>query len=94
MSNAFYNYVRGRSDIVPAGYTQAGMRAYRYLVYLGVSQMVEAHFPDLRSQLGEPEWRLLIAAFVRQSTWTSPYYGDLHHDFIAFLERESTNLSA
>ncbi|MDR3065539.1 MULTISPECIES: putative DNA-binding domain-containing protein [Comamonas] len=94
MSDAFYDYVRGRSEMVPAGYTQVGMRAYRHLVYLGASQMVEAHFPALRAQLGEPAWRLLIEAFVRQSAWTSPYYGDLHHDFIAFLERESTGLSA
>ena len=48
MSNAFYDYVRGRSETVPAGYTLAGLRAYRYLVYLGASQMVEANFPSLR----------------------------------------------
>lgn len=94
MSSAFYDYVRGRSETFPEGYTLAGMRAYRYLVYLGASQMVEAHFPDLRAQLEESAWRLLIEGFVRQSAWTSPYYGDLHHDFIAFLARESTDLPA
>ena len=29
MSDAFYDYVRGRSETVPAGYTLSGMRAYR-----------------------------------------------------------------
>lgn len=94
MSHAFYDYVRGRSETVPAGYALAGMRAYRHLVYLGASQMVEANFPTLRAQLGEPAWRLLIEGFVRQSAWTSPYYGDLHHDFMAYLLRESTDTHA
>ena len=70
MSDGFYDYVRGRSDRVPTGYKEAGMRAYRYLVYLGASQMVEAHFPAVRAQLGEEAWRTLIEAFVRQSEWT------------------------
>ncbi len=74
--------------------TLSGMRAYRYLVYLGASQMVEANFPMLRTQLGEQEWRLLIEGFVRQSVWTSPYYGDLHHDFMAYLLRESAEIHA
>ncbi|MFC4621816.1 putative DNA-binding domain-containing protein [Comamonas nitrativorans] len=94
MSNSFYDYVRGRSEAVPAGYTLSGMRAYRYLVYLGASQMVEANFPMLRTQLGEQEWRLLIEGFVRQSVWTSPYYGDLPHDFMAYLLRESAEIHA
>jgi hypothetical protein len=94
MSNPFYDYVRGRSETIPAGYALEGMRAYRYLVYLGASQMVEAHFPALRTQLEEQAWRLLIEGFVRQSAWTSPYYGDLHHDFMAYLVRESTDTHA
>lgn len=53
MSAAFFDYVRGRSDAVPPGYAEAGLRAYRHLVYLGASQMVQAHFPELRAQLGE-----------------------------------------
>ncbi len=87
MSEAFFDYVRGRSDEVPAGYAEAGMRAYRYLVYLGASQMIEGHFPALRGQLGEDAWRELIAAFVRQSAWESNYYGDLKDEFLAYLAR-------
>jgi len=81
--------VRGRSDDVPAGYTAAGLRVYRHLVYLGASQMIEAHFPAVREQLGDDAWRTLIEAFIRQSEWTSPYYGDLKDDFLAYLARES-----
>ena len=89
MSAAFYDFVRGRSDDVPAGYTAAGLRVYRHLVYLGASQMIEAHFPAVREQLGEDAWRTLIEAFIRQSEWSSPYYGDLKDDFLAYLARES-----
>ena len=89
MSAAFYDFVRGRSDDVPAGYTAAGLRVYRHLVYLGASQMIEAHFPAVREQLGDDAWRTLIEAFIRQSEWTSPYYGDPKDDFLAYLARES-----
>ncbi len=86
---AFHDYVRGLSDTVPAGYTEAGMRVYRHLVRLGVTQLIEAHHPDLRTQLGDEAWDELITAFVRQSAWTSHHYGDLHDEFLAFLARES-----
>ena len=89
MSAAFFDYVRGRSDVVPPGYTEAGLRAYRYLVYLGASQMVQASFPDLRDQLGEDAWRTLIEGFVRQSAWRSHFYGDLRHEFIDYLAQAS-----
>ena len=89
MSAAFYDFVRGRSDDVPAGYTAAGLRVYRHLVYLGASQMIEAHFLAVREQLGDDAWRTLIEAFIRQSEWSSPYYGDLKDDFLAYLARES-----
>ena len=89
MSAAFYDFVRGRSDDVPSGYTAAGLRVYRHLVYLGASQMIEAHFPAVREQLGDDAWRTLIEAFIRQSEWSSPYYGDLKDDFLAYLARES-----
>lgn len=89
MSAAFFDYVRGRSDVVPPGYTAAGLRAYRYLVYLGASQMVQAGFPELRAQLGEDAWRTLIEGFVRQSAWHSHFYGDLHHEFLDYVAREA-----
>ena len=89
MSAAFFDYVRGCSDHVPPGYSEAGMRAYRHLVYLGAAQMVASCFPDLRQQLGEAAWRTLIEGFVRQSRWESPYYGDLQDEFVQFLALES-----
>lgn len=89
MSAPFYDYVRGLTDQVPLGYSDNGMRAYRHLVFLGASQMVEAHFPELREQLGDEAWRELIAAFVRQSHWSSPYYGDMKDAFLEFIAHES-----
>lgn len=87
--SAFYDYVRGRSDVVPPGYSEAGMRVYRHLVYLGAAQLIEAQFPQLKQELDEDAWRTLMEGFVRQSNWTSHYYGDLKDEFLAFLARES-----
>lgn len=84
----FFAYVRGTSDQLPAGHTEAGMRLYRHLVRLGVRQQLEAHFPELPDRLGETQWHTLVSAFVAQSAWTSPYIGDLTDEFLAYLERE------
>ena len=86
--SAFHDYVRGRSDTLPEGYAEPGMRLYRHLVYLGVGQMLDAHFPEVRAALGEEDWRALLQAFIRESRWDSPFYGDLKDDFVAFLQRQ------
>lgn len=87
MSAAFYDYVRGRTDAIPPGYSEAGMRVYRHLVHLGASQVVDASFPALRPQLGEAAWHALIQDFVRLSTWTSHHCGDMDHAFLQYLEQ-------
>ena len=87
MPATFFEHVRGLSDEVPPGYDLRGLNVYRHLVQLGASQMVEACFPSLRGQLGEDAWTTLIADFVRQSQWTSPFYGDLEHEFKSYLAR-------
>ncbi len=76
--------------MVPDGYTDSGMRVYRHLVWLGASQMIHSSFPQLREQLGDEAWRLLIEEFIRQSRWTSHYYGDLPNEFIKFLAEASS----
>lgn len=87
--SAFHDYVRGLSDKLPQGYSENGMRVYRHLVYLGASQLLEAHFPQVKETLGSDAWKTLIEAFVRQSRWTSPYYGDLSDEFLQFLQQQS-----
>ncbi len=87
MSAAFFDYVRGRCDEVPDGYELRGLQVYRYLVWLGASQMVSASFPALREQLGESAWVELIEDFVKQSAWTSHFYGDLDNEFQTYLAR-------
>lgn len=89
IADPFFDYVRGHTDAIPAGYSENGMRAYRHLVFLGASQMIEASYPLLRPGLGEEAWRQMIEAFVRQSAWRSPYYGDMKEEFLAFLAREN-----
>ena len=39
--SSFHDFVRGISNEVPSGYSEAGMHLYRHLVYLGVVQMLE-----------------------------------------------------
>ena len=85
---AFHDYVRGRNDEVPEGYSEPGMRLYRHLVYLGASQLLEAHFPDVQAALGEAGWRHLLQTFIRESRWDSHYYGDLKDEFLSFLARQ------
>lgn len=71
MPEKFFDFVRGATDVIPEGYAEPGLRAYRHLVFLGVSQILEAHFPALRQQLADAEWQFLLAAFIRRSAWTS-----------------------
>ncbi len=85
--SAFFDHVRGRTDDPPPGHDPRGLRLYRHLVWLGASQTVEAHHPELRAQLGEDAWHTLIAAWVRDSAWDSPFLMDLNDDFLAFLAR-------
>jgi hypothetical protein len=89
MSEAFFDFVRGRSDSVPPGYAEVGMYAYRYLVYLGASQMIHDCYPDLREQLGAEAWQILIEDFIRRSAWRSHFYGDLCDEFQVYLRRAS-----
>ncbi len=89
-TRAFYDYIRGITDEVPEGYTYSGVQVYRYLVYLGASQMIDACVPELRKQLGEDDWRTLIEDFIRQSAWTSNFYGDLENEFNQYLHRTIT----
>jgi hypothetical protein len=50
----FFDFVRGATDIIPEGYAEPGLRAYRHLVFLGVSQILEAHFRRCVSNLLTP----------------------------------------
>ena len=86
--SAFHDYVRGRSDEMPVGYAGPGMRLYRDLVYLGVDQLLTAHFAEVRTALGDNDWRALLQAFIRESQWESHFYGDMKDDFLAFLEQQ------
>lgn len=85
----FHDFVRGRSDLVPPGHNEAGMRLYRHLVYIGVEQMLDGYFDKVRDTLGEDAWRALLQAFIRESAWDSNFYGDLTDEFIAFLQRQA-----
>jgi len=92
MSQAMYDYIRGVTDQVPQGYSAKGLAVYRYLVRLGVTQMLESCYPTLRESLDEQDWDWLINQFVQQSAWTSHFYGDLDEEFREFVRKQSEQL--
>lgn len=87
MPAGFYDYVRGRCDDVPEDYSEAGLRVYRHLVFLSVSQLLAAEYPALRESLTDDEWRFLLADFIQNTTWDSNFYGDLTRVFVKYLGR-------
>jgi hypothetical protein len=92
MSQAMYDYIRGLSDEIPHGYTAQGLAVYRYLVRLGVTQLIESSYPELREQLDDTDWDWLINQFVQQSAWTSHFYGDLDEEFREFIRNQAKQL--
>jgi len=86
--SAFFDYVRGVSDVVPAGYALRGMRLYRYHVFLGVSQLLASTFPELRAELSTDDWALLLRDFIGKSRWSSNFYADLDVQFKHYLNDE------
>lgn len=87
--SALYEYVRGRTEAIPPGYAEPGMRLYRHLVWLGASQLLEAHYPAVRDVFDEAGWQALVAEFVRESRWDSHFYGDMADEFLDFLHRKA-----
>jgi len=88
--STFYDYVRGLSDIVPEGYTAQGMAVYRHHVYLGISQMLAASYPELKTILDDSDWRTLMEDYIRQHKFSSHFYADLTADFEAYLRAQSS----
>lgn len=90
--SAFYDYVRGLTEVIPEGYTAQGMAVYRYHVYLGASQMLAVSYPDLRSELVDADWRVLIEDFIRKTKWSSHFYADLIDDFERYVSAQEAQL--
>jgi hypothetical protein len=84
----FFDYVRGVSDLVPAGYDLRGMRVYRHHVFLGVSQLLQGAYPELRVELSTDDWALLLGDFIAKSNWSSNFYADLDVQFKLYLNDE------
>jgi len=89
VDQAFFDYVRYRTDEVPAGYTKNGLEMYRRLVYQGVDSMISYAYPHVKSGLSDEEWRFLLENFIAKSEWNSNFYGDLSNEFIIFLQNET-----
>lgn len=84
----FFDYVRGISDVVPKGYTQQGLAVYRYHVHLGVSQLLESSYPELKKSLNQDDWTSLIGDFIAKTRWSSNFYADLDENFRQYLTDE------
>jgi hypothetical protein len=76
------------SDAVPAGYDLQGMKLYRHHVFLGVSQLLEGAYPELRAELSTDDWARLLGDFIAKSRWASNFYADLDVQFKLYLNDE------
>lgn len=83
--SSFFDYVRGLTDVVPAGYSSQGMAVYRHHVYLAASHMLEASYPALKAALEDDAWRLLLQDFIAQTRWDSHFYSELTDNFESYL---------
>ena len=78
----FYAYVRGQSSVNTHG---RGADVYKFLVNLGVDDVIRDYFPQVVAGLGEEQFAVLINEFIKQSQWRSPYVNDLKEEFERFL---------
>jgi hypothetical protein len=85
---AFFDYVRGVSEVVPAGYDLRGMKVYRHHVFLGVSQLLEGAYPELRAELSTDDWAVLLRDFIVKTRWSSNFYADLDVQFKLYVNDE------
>ncbi|MDI9335968.1 MAG: putative DNA-binding domain-containing protein [Gammaproteobacteria bacterium] len=85
----FFSFVRGGTETIPVGHKANGCEFYRYLVYLGVEQLLADVYPQIKEGLGAENWEKLLQFFILQSEWTSNYYADLEYDFNRFLVAEN-----
>lgn len=86
----FFAYVRGNSSVNNHG---RGADVYRFLVNLGVDDVIRSYYPQIVEGLGEEQFNELVNEFIRQSEWRSPYVNDLKEEFERFLGIESVSSS-
>ena len=89
LCQGFWDYVRGLSNDVPAGFSQNGMDLYRHLTYLGAHQQLSLNFPEVYQQLGQDNWEKLMRDFIANSRWDSHFYADLKQDFLRYLQQHA-----
>ena len=90
--SAFYDYLRGLTEVPPEGYELRGLAVYKHLIYLGVDQLLRAEFPAMANTLSDAQWRELLQKFIQQSRWESPFYADLSEEFVLFLRDAASGL--
>ncbi|MGI9150109.1 MAG: HvfC/BufC family peptide modification chaperone [Limnohabitans sp.] len=76
------------SEVVPAGYDLRGMKVYRHHVLLGVSQLLEGAYPELRAELSTDDWAVLLRDFIVKTRWSSNFYADLDDQFKLYVNDE------
>ncbi|MGI9212641.1 MAG: HvfC/BufC family peptide modification chaperone [Methylococcaceae bacterium] len=78
----FYAFVRNQTHINNHG---RGAEVYRFLVRLGVDEMLRSRYPQVYEALDKDDWETLLTDFIKKSSWSSPYVIDLENEFEQYL---------
>ncbi|MBL7686152.1 MAG: putative DNA-binding domain-containing protein [Deltaproteobacteria bacterium] len=64
------------------------MKVYLRLLFNNVESVLESCFPVTQEILGKKRWKTLVKDFFECHSSQSPYYREIPHEFIQFLEEE------
>lgn len=70
----------------PAGTPERRVALYRELVFNKLCGFVDTCFPVCRNLLGERRWRRLCRTFQRDWPLHSPWFRDIPHEFVRYLD--------
>jgi len=86
---AFAAYIRdpGQNPL-PPGVKPERMAMYRELFFNNIKNVIVTGFPVLKEILDEAHWLELAQDFFARHRSQTPYFADIHQEFLAFLSQE------
>tara|TARA_R100000656_G_scaffold95627_2_gene69434 strand:- start:1541 stop:2014 length:474 start_codon:yes stop_codon:yes gene_type:complete len=64
------------------------MKIYRELVYNNIESFIATGFPVLRQLIADQHWHALVRDFVSRHCSHSPYFLEISHEFLKYLQEE------
>jgi hypothetical protein len=88
---AFFEYIRGNTDVIPAGYNKKGLDLYRRLVFIGVEQTLSLYYPKLKEGVSNDEWITTVEEFIKESRFESNFLASLADEFRLWLSTKTVS---